>query len=169
MYCNNCGHRNPVGANFCSSCGAVLATGDEETTVSLAADEGSGESGEVELSVTVSELPQGTGMLVVKRGPNAGSKFIVEDGVTRVGRHPESDIFLDDVTVSRRHAEFYRHPRGFTVRDVGSLNGTYVNRERIEEADLSDGDEVQVGKFRLMFLAGRRSHADRGGGAQVGA
>ena len=85
------------------------------------------------------------------------------------GRHPESDIFLDDVTVSRRHAEFYRHPRGFTVRDVGSLNGTYVNRERIEEADLSDGDEVQVGKFRLMFLAGRRSHADRGGGAQVGA
>jgi pSer/pThr/pTyr-binding forkhead associated (FHA) protein len=73
------------------------------------------------------------------------------------------------VTVSRRHAEFYRHPRGFTVRDVGSLNGTYVNRERIEEADLSDGDEVQVGKFRLMFLAGRRSHADRGGGAQVGA
>ena len=86
------------------------------------------------------------------------------------GRHPESDIFLDDVTVSRRHAEFYRRGDRFTVRDVGSLNGTYVNRERIEEAALSGGDEVQVGKFRLVFLTGRRSQAERGGGgAQVGA
>ena len=86
-----------------------------------------------------------------------------------MGRHPGSDIFLDDVTVSRRHAEFYRHGAGFVVRDVGSLNGTYVNRERIEETALNDGDEVQVGKFRLTFLAARRSQADRGGGAQVGA
>ena len=84
-------------------------------------------------------------------------------------RHPGSDIFLDDVTVSRRHAEFYRHGTGFVVRDVGSLNGTYVNRERIEETDLNDGDEVQVGKFRLTFLGARRSQEDRGGGAQVGA
>jgi len=114
-------------------------------------------------------LPLGSALLVVKRGPNAGSRFMLDSDLTTAGRHPESDIFLDDVTVSRRHAEFYRHPRGFTVRDVGSLNGTYVNRERIEEADLNDGDEVQVGKFRLMFLAGRRSQAGRGGGAQVGA
>ncbi len=153
MYCNNCGHRNPAGANFCSSCGAVLVTGDEETTVTLASEE-SGDTGEVELSVTVSELPQGTGMLVVKRGPNAGSKYIVEDGITHVGRHPDSDIFLDDITVSRRHAEFERTGEGYVVRDVGSLNGTYLNRERIDEATLTSGDEVQIGKFKLVYLIG---------------
>jgi pSer/pThr/pTyr-binding forkhead associated (FHA) protein len=115
-------------------------------------------------------LPVGTALLVVKRGPNAGSRFLLDSDLTTAGRHPESDIFLDDVTVSRRHAEFYRHGDRFTVRDVGSLNGTYVNRERIEEAVLSGGDEVQVGKFRLVFLTDRRSQAERGGGgAQVGA
>ena len=114
-------------------------------------------------------LPAGTALLLVKRGPNAGSRFLLDSDLTTVGRHPGSDIFLDDVTVSRRHAEFYRHGAGFVVRDVGSLNGTYVNRERIEETALNDGDEVQVGKFRLTFLAARRSQADRGGGAQVGA
>jgi pSer/pThr/pTyr-binding forkhead associated (FHA) protein len=154
VYCNNCGHRNPAGANFCSSCGAVLAAGDEETTVTFAADETQIEGGEVELSVTVSELPQGTGMLVVKRGPNAGSRFVMENGLTRVGRHPESDIFLDDITVSRRHAEFERQEGGYVVRDVGSLNGTYLNRERIDEASLKSGDEVQIGKFKLVYLVG---------------
>ena len=114
-------------------------------------------------------LPAGTALLLVTRGPNAGSRFLLDSDLTTVGRHQGSDIFLDDVTVSRRHAEFYRHAAGFTVRDVGSLNGTYVNRERIEETDLFDGDEVQVGKFRLTFLGARRSHAERGGGAQVGA
>jgi pSer/pThr/pTyr-binding forkhead associated (FHA) protein len=114
-------------------------------------------------------LPPGTALLLVKRGPNAGSRFLLDSELTTAGRHPDSDIFLDDVTVSRRHAEFYAGRGGFTVRDVGSLNGTYVNRERIEEAELHDGDEVQVGKFRLTFLAARRSPADRGGGAQVGA
>jgi pSer/pThr/pTyr-binding forkhead associated (FHA) protein len=112
-------------------------------------------------------LPPGTGLLIVVRGPNAGSRFLLDHDFTSVGRHPDSDIFLDDVTVSRRHAEFYRHGDGFTVRDVGSLNGTYVNRDRIEEAELFSGDEVQVGKFRLLFLGpnpqvGRR----RGLGAQ---
>jgi pSer/pThr/pTyr-binding forkhead associated (FHA) protein len=120
-------------------------------------------------SAATEALPAGTALLLVKRGPNAGSRFLLDSDLTTVGRHPGSDIFLDDVTVSRRHAEFYRHAAGFTVRDVGSLNGTYVNRERIEETDLSDGDEVQVGKFRLTFLGARRSHAERGGGAQVGA
>jgi pSer/pThr/pTyr-binding forkhead associated (FHA) protein len=114
-------------------------------------------------------LPAGTALLIVKRGPNAGSRFLLDSELTTIGRHPDSDIFLDDVTVSRRHAEFYRQPGGFTVRDVGSLNGTYVNRERIEETGLRDGDEVQVGKFRLTFLTARRSPADGGGGAQVGA
>ena len=115
----------------------------------------------------VDSLPPGTALLVVLRGPNAGSRFLLDDDFTSAGRHPDSDIFLDDVTVSRRHAEFYRSGDRFTVRDVGSLNGTYVNRERIEEAELFGGDEVQIGKFRLLFLTrspevGRR----RGPGAQ---
>ena len=101
-------------------------------------------------------LPPGMALLVVRRGPNAGARFLLDRDVTTSGRHPDSDIFLDDVTVSRRHAEFHRGSGGFTVRDVGSLNGTYVNRERVESATLSNGDEVQIGKFRLVFIAGPR-------------
>ena len=103
-----------------------------------------------------SSLPPGMALLVVRRGPNAGARFLLDHDVTTSGRHPDSDIFLDDVTVSRRHAEFHRGPGGFTVRDVGSLNGTYVNRERVESATLSNSDEVQIGKFRLVFIAGPR-------------
>ncbi|ADD43399.1 oxoglutarate dehydrogenase inhibitor Odhl [Stackebrandtia nassauensis] len=99
-------------------------------------------------------LPPGTALLLVRRGPNAGARFLLDLDVTTSGRHPDSDIFLDDVTVSRRHAEFHRDGATFTVRDVGSLNGTYVNRERVETATLGNGDEVQVGKFRLVFIAG---------------
>jgi hypothetical protein len=101
-------------------------------------------------------LPPGMALLVVRRGPNAGARFLLDHDVTTSGRHPDSDIFLDDVTVSRRHAEFHRGRNGFTVRDVGSLNGTYVNRERVESATLSNSDEVQIGKFRLVFIAGPR-------------
>jgi hypothetical protein len=101
-------------------------------------------------------LPPGMALLVVRRGPNAGARFLLDHDVTTSGRHPDSDIFLDDVTVSRRHAEFHRTATGFTVRDVGSLNGTYVNRERVESATLSNADEVQIGKFRLVFIAGPR-------------
>jgi len=108
-------------------------------------------------------LPPGTALLVVRRGPNAGSRFLLDSELTEVGRRPDSDIFLDDVTVSRRHAEFYRQGGRFAVRDVGSLNGTYVNRERIEHAALTGGDEVQIGKFRLIFLQSRRSFAESGG------
>jgi len=103
--------------------------------------------------VGTESLPAGTALLVVKRGPNAGSRFLLDKDLTTAGRHPESDIFLDDVTVSRRHAEFHREAQGFTVSDVGSLNGTYLNRERIESARLAGGDEVQVGKFRLVYFA----------------
>lgn len=109
---------------------------------------------------TVEALPPGAALLVVKRGPNAGSRFLLDADLTTAGRHPASDIFLDDVTVSRRHVEFYRQGATFSVRDVGSLNGTYVNRERIEQAALSGGDEVQIGKFRLVFLAGPRAQGD---------
>jgi pSer/pThr/pTyr-binding forkhead associated (FHA) protein len=122
-------------------------------------------------SASFGALPPGSALLLVMRGPNAGSRFRLDGELTTAGRHPDSDIFLDDVTVSRRHAEFYRHGARFTVRDVGSLNGTYVNRERIEEAELTGGDEVQIGKFRLLFLTsqdlGPAPSADRRGrGAQ---
>jgi pSer/pThr/pTyr-binding forkhead associated (FHA) protein len=158
VFCNQCGHQNPTGANFCSSCGAVLEhSSDDEstsTTITFMPLEGAGEVADDEVSVTIDELPEGFGVLVVKRGPNAGSRFVLEHDVTEAGRHPESDIFLDDITVSRRHAEFVRQSSGYLVRDVGSLNGTYVNRERIDEGTLRNGDEVQIGKFRLVFLAG---------------
>jgi len=102
----------------------------------------------------VDALPVGSALLVVKRGPNAGSRFLLDRDTTSSGRHPDSDIFLDDVTVSRRHAEFRREGGEFVVIDVGSLNGTYVNREPVDQAVLANGDEVQIGKFRLVFLTG---------------
>ncbi|WP_086819115.1 glycogen accumulation regulator GarA [Allokutzneria sp. NRRL B-24872] len=102
----------------------------------------------------VDALPSGSALLVVKRGPNAGSRFLLDRDTTSAGRHPDSDIFLDDVTVSRRHAEFRREGADFVVVDVGSLNGTYVNRAPVDTAVLSNGDEVQIGKFRLVFLTG---------------
>ena len=97
-------------------------------------------------------LPPGMALLVVRRGPNAGARFLLDHDVTTSGRHPDSDIFLDDVTVSRRHAELQREGDTFSIRDLGSLNGTYVNRRRIESAVLENDDEVQIGKYRLTFL-----------------
>lgn len=102
----------------------------------------------------VDALPAGSALLVVKRGPNAGSRFLLDRETTSSGRHPDSDIFLDDVTVSRRHAEFRREGNEYVVVDVGSLNGTYVNREPVDTSVLANGDEVQIGKFRLVFLTG---------------
>ncbi|MEL4162433.1 oxoglutarate dehydrogenase inhibitor Odhl [Corynebacterium bovis] len=104
----------------------------------------------------VEALPSGSALLVVKRGPNAGSRFLLDQDTTGAGRHPDSDIFLDDVTVSRRHAEFRRNGEEYEVVDVGSLNGTYVNREPKNSAVLSNGDEIQIGKFRLVFLNGSK-------------
>ena len=111
-------------------------------------------------SASFGALPPGSALLLVMRGPNAGSRFRLDGDLTTAGRHPDSDIFLDDVTVSRRHAEFYRQGFRFTVRDVGSLNGTYVNREPVDSAVLADGDEVQIGKFRLVFLSNDDSHGN---------
>jgi hypothetical protein len=108
-------------------------------------------------AAAVDALPQGSALLVVQRGPGAGNRFLLDQDVVTAGRHPESEIFLDDITVSRRHVEFRRTPEGFTVSDVGSLNGTYVNRDRIDESTLQNGDEVQVGKFRLVYFAGDES------------
>jgi pSer/pThr/pTyr-binding forkhead associated (FHA) protein len=107
--------------------------------------------------VTVEALRPGTALLVVLRGPNTGARFLLDDDEVTSGRHPESDIFLDDVTVSRRHATFERTGGRFVVKDVGSLNGTYVNRERVDESVLQTGDEVQVGKYRLVFYAAKQA------------
>src|SRR5690606_16259528 len=160
VYCTQCGHANPDGARFCSRCGTQLSrpdtAADTTSTISIGGIEAyEAETGDALVAerAAVDQLAPGTALLVVMRGPNAGSRFLLDNELTTVGRHPDSDIFLDDITVSRRHAEFYRHGRGhFTVRDTGSLNGTYVNRERIEEVPLYGGDEVQIGKFRLVFL-----------------
>jgi len=174
VFCTQCGHQNPPDSRFCSRCGAAAPGGpaggeqrsavDTTTTLSLSALEGvtdgggdaaTGEAPGVDPG-TVDALLAGSALLVVKRGPNAGSRFLLDADVTTAGRHPESDIFLDDVTVSRRHAEFAREGEEFVVRDVGSLNGTYLNRERIDTAALTGGDEVQIGKYRLVFLSGHR-------------
>ncbi len=153
VFCHNCGHRNPEGVNFCSSCGNALATGGDDATVTLHPTVDHGDGTELSPSVTLNEVPPGSGVLVVTRGPNVGARYLLGDGVTQAGRHPDSDIFLDDITVSRRHAEVGRDEDGtFAIADVGSLNGTYVNRERIDRARLAPQDEVQIGKFKLVFL-----------------
>lgn len=103
----------------------------------------------------IEALPEGSALLVVLRGPNAGARFLLDTERLSAGRHPDSDLFLDDVTVSRRHAEFRRSDGDYSVVDVGSLNGTYVNRDRVDEATLTNGDEVQIGKYRLVYYAGQ--------------
>ena len=114
--------------------------------------------GEEELAA-VAALPQGSALLIVKRGPSDGSRFLLDVDITCAGRHPNAEIFLDDVTVSRKHAEFRRDANGFTVTDLASLNGTYVNGDRVDAARLTDGDEVQVGKFKLTFYAASAGRA----------
>jgi FHA domain/zinc-ribbon domain len=180
-FCNECGHQNPDDARFCSQCGHRIAqepsttqqdAGSTETTEETTGEAQSettstmtfggpskdGEHPEERKlndadSAAVDALPSGSALLIVQRGPSAGSRFLLDTDVVAAGRHPDSEIFLDDVTVSRRHAEFRRTPEGFRVADVGSLNGTYVNRDRIDEVALQGGDEVQIGKFRLVYFA----------------
>jgi pSer/pThr/pTyr-binding forkhead associated (FHA) protein len=103
----------------------------------------------------VENLPSGSAMLLVQRGPDAGARFLLDTEVVTVGRHPDSDIFLDDISVSRRHANFTRTDSGYVISDLGSLNGSYVNRDRIDtDVALTGGDEVQIGKYRLIYFAG---------------
>ncbi|MGW0564820.1 FHA domain-containing protein [Streptomyces sp. NPDC003016] len=172
--CTRCGHRNAEASRFCSNCGAPLRAGvaaerPSETTSTISISGLEAYEAEVtgqtalpslspEAQAAVDALPLGAALLVVRRGPNSGSRFLLDGELTTAGRHPQSDIFLDDVTVSRRHVEFRRGADGgFTVSDVGSLNGTYVNRERIDSVPLSNGDEVQIGKYRLVFYASQRA------------
>ena len=107
-----------------------------------------------EEEASVAALPAGSALLIAHGGPNAGARFLLDQDVTTAGRHPEADIFLDDVTVSRKHVEFRRSGEGFMVVDSGSLNGTYVNNDRVDSLQLRTGNEVQIGKFRLTFYAG---------------
>ena len=158
MLCARCGHQNPEDARFCSSCGAPLGPlENEETTLTLSAVVA--ETEEDELQKYLDELPAGMGLLVVTHGPNAGSSYRLETAVTAIGRHPESEIFLDDITVSRRHVVVEHDGEGYTLRDVGSLNGTYVNRKRVDEAQLRDRDDVQIGRYRLTFVLGGEREA----------
>lgn len=153
MHCTNCGRSNPEGANFCSTCGAALRADDySDTTVSFVI-ESEGEADE-EFSVPLEELEEGKAIIMVRRGPEAGTRFIIDKDTVTCGRHPSSDIFLDDVTVSRKHVEIKRDDGEFSLQDLGSLNGTFVNRRRVEASPLSNGDEIQIGKFRLVFFTG---------------
>jgi hypothetical protein len=148
VYCPECGFQNPEAANYCSRCGALLAVEPgAEATMTFDVEEG----GEEE-SLLASLGITGPALVVRSGGGMAGQSFQPPEGRTLIGRSPECAIFLDDVTVSRRHAELVREGDVFTIRDLGSLNGTYVNRRRIESQALADDDEVQIGKYRLTFL-----------------
>ena len=169
-FCTACGQQNPDEARFCSQCGTRLV--DKDAPASPTEDQQAGSPSEQTSTITfgvptvdtsdrklsavdaaaVDALPDGHALLVVQRGPSAGSRFLLDTDLVGAGRHPDSEIFLDDVTVSRRHAEFRRNGKAFSVSDVGSLNGTYVNRDRIDSVQLSDGDEVQIGKYRLVYF-----------------
>jgi len=145
VICSRCNHPNSAASNYCSSCGFDLHRSEEEPTTEHAVvtiDEAEPVDPETIVNAT----------FIVKRGAKAGSRYLVADQFTTIGRHPESDIFLDDVTVSRRHAEVHRDGEAILLNDVGSLNGTYLNRTRIESGSLRSGDEVQIGKFKLVFL-----------------
>lgn len=148
--CAACGHGNPLDATFCVRCGSQL---DEAPTGRLERKEMDRELGEPPGRVPPHA---GEALLVVVRGPGEGSMYLLDRDVTTIGRDPANDVFLDDITVSRRHAEIRRRDDRFGVHDLGSLNGTYVHRIRVESTQLADGDEVQVGRFRLVFKGGGR-------------
>ena len=146
VYCPECGFQNPEASNYCARCGAYLRRDEHgETTLSLTPEEVSGED------VSVGE-PRGPALVVRAGGGRAGESFGTDGPRTLIGRSPECDVFLDDVTVSRRHAEIVQEGGAYVIRDLGSLNGTFVNRHRIENATLADDDEVQIGKYRMTFL-----------------
>jgi len=149
VYCPECGFQNPEAANYCSKCGSHLRQDvPDEQTMTFTADELAEDS-----AATVGELPgKGPALVVRSGGGRAGESFFPSGERTLIGRSPDCDVFLDDVTVSRKHAEILRDGERFTINDLGSLNGTFVNRRRIESGELEDDDEVQIGKYRLTFL-----------------
>jgi hypothetical protein len=150
VHCPECGFQNPEAANYCSKCGALLIHEEQgaHTTMTFTPEEDAEDDG---LSLDGLRI-EGPALVVRAGGGRAGEAFALEHDRTSLGRAPECEVFLDDVTVSRRHSVITRGPDGFTLHDEGSLNGTYVNRRRVESAKLEDGDEVQIGKYKLTFL-----------------
>jgi hypothetical protein len=150
VHCPECGFQNPEAANYCSKCGALLIREEQgaHTTMTFTPEE---EAEDESLSLDGLRI-EGPALVVRSGGGRAGETFALEQDRTSLGRGPECEIFLDDVTVSRRHSVVTRGPDGFTLHDEGSLNGTYVNRRRVESSKLEDGDEVQIGKYKLTFL-----------------
>jgi FHA domain-containing protein/zinc ribbon protein len=149
VYCPECGFQNPEAANYCSKCGALLHTPEPaEQTQTFSPEEGVDPVEELEdLGV------DGPALVVRSGGGRAGETFVPQGDRTTIGRSPDCPVFLDDVTVSRRHAVLVEREGRWFVEDLGSLNGTFVNRRRVESSELSDGDELQIGKYRLTFLA----------------
>ena len=150
IYCPECGFQNPEAANYCSKCGALLVKEEpgSETTQSFTP-----EDGEEDAVPTLEELgAEGPALVVRSGGGRAGEHFVPQGERTTIGRSPDCDIFLDDVTVSRTHAVLLQKDEGFFIEDQGSLNGTFVNHTRVDRIDLANGDEVQIGKYRLTFL-----------------
>ena len=153
VFCNRCGHRNPPTSGFCSACGSVLDLVDDRTITLTKVDPLQDAPGpDDDIVVDLDEIAAGTAILVVRSGEEEGDYFVLSSAVTTIGRHAESTIVLDDITVSRSHSEIHKTDGRYLVKDAGSLNGTYVNQERVDVAELRQGDELQVGKFHLIFL-----------------
>ena len=149
VYCPECGFQNLESANFCSRCGALLVTeGEDDVTMTISVEEVEDEGGDVLEELAI----EGPTLVVRSGGGRTGEQFPLERTQTTIGRTPDCDIFLDDVTVSRRHAIVAKGAGTFTIEDLGSLNGTFLNRHRIEKAELENGDEIQIGKYRLILL-----------------
>lgn len=152
VFCNQCGHRNPPISAFCSACGTVLDVVADHTITLTKIDplqDAPGPGDDVQVSL--SHIARGTAILVSRGGENEGDHFVLSSAVTNVGRHADSDIALEDITVSRRHCEIHCSGNLFEIRDMGSLNGTYVNQKRVDVKELAQGDEIQIGKFHLVF------------------
>lgn len=151
MRCNQCGQENLKDTKVCASCGATLGSEDHmETTITFHPVDELLTEGQVDVEDASEEA-----VFVVKRGSSIGQRFPLKKGEITLGRDPQSDIFLGDITVSRKHAKVTIEQSSFSVMDVGSLNGTYVNGVRVERQDLKHGDELQIGKFKLIFLEGK--------------
>ena len=148
VYCPECGFQNPEAANYCAKCGALLVREEgDETTQTFSAEDAD------EVLGTLDDLGvEGPALVVRSGGGRGGESFVPQDERTTIGRSPDCGVFLDDVTVSRRHAVLVRRNGRWYIEDQGSLNGTFVNRRRVESAELEDGDELQIGKYRLTFL-----------------
>jgi len=154
VFCNKCGHRNPPASSFCSACGSVLDVPGDATTIVLTRPDPLQDAPghDDDAVVDIGQITRGEALLVVRDGPEVGRRYRLHGDIVTIGRNPENDIALDDITVSRRHASVHRRGSDYHVKDAGSLNGTYVNQRRVDDAPLGQGDEVQIGKFRMVFL-----------------